>query len=192
MHRSWIRLDLAPAKSTVFRFLFNVWLSGVPSCVRPSGGLGGTTERRSASTWASTKFSTWSRTAAESPSPLPAAPALRARRAQSTSSTTSPLWWCIMGRASVRATTPRTATTQKEVSTEDWPEGATVQFLVPVHWDWRVASSSCVTTNRRIQSLFLVFSLQASGFTVMTLRWTCVRWRRCAALRPTSSSTHSE
>lgn len=34
--------------------------------------------------------------------------------------------------------------------------------------------------------------LQASGFTVMTLSWTCARWMRSAALRPTSSSTRSE
>lgn len=63
-----------------------------------SGGLGGTTGRRSESTSPSTSSSTWSRTAAGSPRPeacparAPAARAPRARRVPSTSSTTSQLW----------------------------------------------------------------------------------------------------
>lgn len=134
-----------------------------PSCDWSSGGLGGTTGRRSACMSASTSSSTWSRTAAGSPDPkscpalVPAAPV---HRALSTSSTTSPRWWCIMGRASALATTPHTATTQKEVSKRRGPS-----CLFRLNPDLFVLqlSSSC-----------LLLVLQASGFTVMTLSWTCV------------------
>lgn len=87
------------------RCLFNMCVFGMR--LRPGGPVV-TTGRRSASTWCSSRSWTWSHTAAKTPH-------LTHHSATNTSTTNSPLSSCIMGKASARAITPPSVTTQREV-----------------------------------------------------------------------------
>lgn len=120
-----------------------------------SGGLGGTIGKRSASTSALTSSLTWSLTAAESPhpkwcpAPVPAALAPLAHHAPSISSTTFLLWWCIMGRVLVQATTPPTATTQKAVSEEGLKTIVVVETGLSGGLSGRPAAVFCLSRPRK-------------------------------------------